>query len=71
MSEGGQLWEKLAAASNNMTYTKHKSLNQVFCDHTIEEIIQLTFGYSGGDSPSMWDQRHYKLAFGSSGSVDP
>jgi hypothetical protein len=64
VGEGGQLWEKLASAANNVVYHKIESLNQVLCDHTIEEIIRLTFGYSGGESPSMWDRRVFKLAFG-------
>lgn len=68
VGEGGQLWEKLASAAGNICYHKVDSLNQVFCDHTIEEIIVLTFGYNGGESPSMWDRRHFNLAFGESRS---
>ena len=70
VSEGGHLWEKLASATNNIKYSKIVLLNEIFCDHTIEEIIQLNYGYSGGDSPSMWDRRHYNLAFGDS-KLDP
>lgn len=64
VGENGQLWEKLASASNNIVYRQLGHLSEVFCDHTIEEIIRLTYGYSGGDSPSMWDRRVFKLAYG-------
>lgn len=64
VGDGGPLWEKLASAANNVRYHNIESLNQVLCDHTIEEIIRLTYGYSGGESPSMWDRRVFKLAYG-------
>jgi hypothetical protein len=64
VEEGGQLWQKLASAANNVVYRKINNLAMVLLDHTIEEIIGHTFGYSGGESPSMWDRRVYILAFG-------
>ena len=64
VAENGKLWEKLACASNNIEYHKIDQLAQVLCDKTIEEIIQLTYGYGGGVSPSMWDRKIFKLAFG-------
>ena len=64
VAENGKLWEKLASAANNIHYNKIDQLSQVLCDKTIEEIIQLTYGYGGGVSPSMWDRKIFKLAFG-------
>jgi hypothetical protein len=63
-TEGGPLWEKLGSAANNIVYKRIANLAEILCDHTIEEIITLTYGYSGNESPSMWDRRVFKLAFG-------
>ena len=64
VQQGGPLWEKLAAATNNIVYTKLQSLSQVLMDDKIMEIICLTYQYTGGDSPSMWPAHVFKLAFG-------
>jgi hypothetical protein len=68
VQEGGPLWEKMASAANNIVYTKLDCLSQVLCDHTIDEIIRLCYGYGGGISPSMWERKVFKLAFGESKS---
>jgi hypothetical protein len=70
VAENGKLWEKLACASNNIEYHKIDQLAQVLCDKTIKEIIQLTYGYGGGISPSMWDRKIFKLAFGEQNDQD-
>lgn len=64
VQEGGPLWEKLISGCGNIVYRRLNCLSEVMCDHSIEEIIRLCFGYGGGLSPSMWDRRVYKLAFG-------
>ena len=61
---GGLLWEKLAGASHNIVYHKLDMLSQVLCDHTIEEIIRLSYDLPGGLSPSMWDKKLFTLAYG-------
>ena len=61
---GGLLWEKLAGASHNIVYHKLDMLSQVLCDHTIEEIIRLSYELPGGLSPSMWDKKLFTLAYG-------
>ena len=43
VQQGGPLWEKLAAATNNIVYTKLQSLSQVLMDDKIMEIICLTY----------------------------
>ena len=60
----GPLWDKLAAATNNIVYTRLQSLSQVLMDDKIMEIICLTYQYSGGESPSMWPPHVFQLAFG-------
>jgi hypothetical protein len=60
----GPLWDKLKAAADNMVYTKLYSLNEIFLDIKIEEIIRVCFGMTGGESPSMWGSSVAKLAFG-------
>lgn len=67
---GGLLWEKIAAASNNINYRRLNCLSQVLCDNAIESIIRATYGYGGGISPSMWDRRVYNLAFGEANTTE-
>jgi hypothetical protein len=64
VQEDGPLWEKLISGAGNIVYRRLRCLSEVMCDHSIEEIIRLCYGYSGGLSPSMWDRRVFKLAFG-------
>jgi hypothetical protein len=61
----GPLWEKLKAAAKNISFKKLSSLNEVFLDVKIEEIIRLSYGMTGGEAPSMWGEDIVKLAFGS------
>ena len=63
-SEKGPLWDKLQAAANHMTYTRLNSLDQIFLDVKIEEIIRLSYGFTGGKAPSMWGRDILMLAFG-------
>lgn len=62
--ESGGLWEKLQAAGRNMTYKRLGSLNEVFLDVKIEEIIRQMYHLTGGEGPSMWPSKLNNLAFG-------
>jgi hypothetical protein len=64
VSEKGSLWEKLKNGVSNMVYKRLDSLNQIFLDAKIEEIIRTCYGFTGGEAPSMWGAQVMKLAFG-------
>ena len=64
VADNGSLWEKLKASGTNMTYNKLDSLNQIFLDVKIEEIIRICYGFTGGEAPSMRGADILMLAFG-------
>lgn len=64
VGEAGSLWEKLSAAGRNIVYKQLGSLNEIFLDVKIEEIIRVSYGLTGGEGPSMWNSKLNKLAFG-------
>lgn len=60
----GILWDKLKAGSSNMTYTRLESLNHIFLDEKIEEIIRVAYGMEDDKGCSMWPKDVLMAAFG-------
>ena len=61
----GFLWKKLNSAGKNIVYEPLVCLADVFCDNTIENIMQTLYAeVVAGESPSMWWPILREMAFG-------
>ena len=60
----GELWSKLANATEKMTYRKLHCLSELLMDETIHEIMEVTYGFAKDKGSSFWSGWVKKLAFG-------
>lgn len=60
----GELWSKLANATEKMTYRKLHCLSELLMDETIHEIMEVTYGFAKDKGSTFWSGWVKKLAFG-------